>query len=307
VADPNPGTARITVRISTSSGDAIEAWVYRPDGDGPHPVVVMAHGIGAVKAGGLQPFAERFRAEGFAAVVFDYRQWGGSDGQPRDELSVPRQLQDYRSVIDWAVAQPDIDPTRMFAWGTSFAGMHIIELAASDRRLAGAIAQVPLADGTAGAAMVPPRQAVRLTALAVLDRLGSLLGRPVRYIPNSAGPGEVAVGATEDALYGLKLMTPREPANFHNRVAARSLLSVAAHRPVRRAAAIRCPILLIVAQEDTMAPTGPALRVADTAPRAELYRSRGGHYDVYEGGIDHDNVLRTEVEFLRRHVGPSAA
>jgi dienelactone hydrolase len=267
----------------------------------------MAHGIGAVKAGGLQPFAERFRAEGFAAVVFDYRQWGGSDGQPRDELSVPRQLQDYRSVIDWVAAQPDVDPTRLFAWGTSFAGMHIIELAASDRRLAGAIAQVPLADGAAGAAMVPPRQAVRLTALALLDRLGSLLGRPVRYIPNSAGPGQVAVGATEDALYGLRLMTPREPANFHNRVAARSLLSVAAHRPVRRAAAIRCPILLIVAQEDTMAPTGPALRVANTAPRAELYRSRGGHYDVYQGGIDHDNVLRTEVEFLHRHTGSSPA
>jgi hypothetical protein len=56
-----------------------------------------------------------------------------------------------------------------------------------------------------------------------------------------------------------------------------------------------------------MAPTGPALRVADKAPRAELYRSHGGHYDVYEGGKDHDNVLRTEVEFLHRHVTTSLA
>jgi pimeloyl-ACP methyl ester carboxylesterase len=71
---------------------------------------------------------------------------------------------------------------------------------------------------------------------------------------------------------------------------------------VRRAAAIRCPILLIVAEHDTMAPVGPALRVADEARRAELHRSRGGHYDVYEGGVDHNNVLRTEVEFLHRHV-----
>jgi len=99
-------------------------------------------------------------------------------------------------------------------------------------------------------------------------------------------------------------MTPREPANFHNRVAARSVLSVATHRPVRRAAAIRGPILLVVAQDDTMAPTGPALRVAEQAPRAELYRSRGGHYDVYEGGKDHDNALRAEVEFLHRHLDP---
>jgi fermentation-respiration switch protein FrsA (DUF1100 family) len=230
MANDKPTTPRTTVRISTPSGYAIEAWVYLPEGGGPHPAVVMAHGIGAVKAGGLQPFAERFRAEGFAAVVFDYRQWGGSDGEPRDELSVPRQLQDYRTVIDWTAAQPDIDPNRIVAWGTSFAGMHIVELAASDRRLAAAIAQVPLADGIAGAAMISPPQGLRLAAVAVLDRLCSFIGRPVRYIPNSAAPGQLAVGATEDALYGLKLMTPREPANFNNRVAARSVLSVAAHR-----------------------------------------------------------------------------
>jgi fermentation-respiration switch protein FrsA (DUF1100 family) len=35
---------RTTVR--TPTGDEIEAWVvYRPDGDGPHPAVVMAHGF----------------------------------------------------------------------------------------------------------------------------------------------------------------------------------------------------------------------------------------------------------------------
>jgi hypothetical protein len=34
--------ARTTVRIPTASGDEIEAWVYRPEGDGPRPAVVMA-------------------------------------------------------------------------------------------------------------------------------------------------------------------------------------------------------------------------------------------------------------------------
>src|SRR5258706_10557054 len=96
-------------------------------------------------------------------------------------------------------------------------------------------------------------------------------------------------------------MPPREPSDWQNRLAARSLLSVSAHRPVRRAAAIRCPILLIVAEHDTMAPVGPALRVAAKAPHGELHRSRGCHYDVYEGGGSFDDVLRVEVEFLRRH------
>src|SRR6266481_4734136 len=134
---------RTTVRIPTASGDELEAWLYLPEGDGPHPAVVMAHGIGAIKGGGLAPFAERFSQEGFAAVVFDYRQWGGSSGQPREELSVPRQREDYSIVIGWAAAHPDIDARRIFAWGTSFAGMHIVELAAPAVRLALAAAQPP--------------------------------------------------------------------------------------------------------------------------------------------------------------------
>ena len=67
----NSSAKHITVQIPTSSGDAIEAWVYLPGGSGPHPAVVMAHGIGGIKAGGLAPFAERFREEGFAATPRD--------------------------------------------------------------------------------------------------------------------------------------------------------------------------------------------------------------------------------------------
>jgi hypothetical protein len=58
-----------------------------------------------------------------------------------------------------------------------------------------------------------------------------------------------------------------------------------------------------VGQNDTIAPAGPALKVAERAPKSELYRSGGGHYDVYEGGKDYDNVVRVEVEFLTRHAG----
>jgi pimeloyl-ACP methyl ester carboxylesterase len=292
---------RTTVRIPTASGDELEAWLYLPEGEGPHPVVVMAHGIGAIKAGGLAPFAERFCREGFAAIVFDYRQWGGSTGQPREELSFPRQLEDYSTVIGWAATHPDIDAHRIFAWGTSFAGMYIVELAASDSRLAGAIGQVPLVDGFAAARMAPPARGLRLLAAALRDRLGSVFGLPPLYLPGAGRPGELAIGSTEDALFGEKLMTPKDSTEWRNRVAARSLLSFSWRRPVRRAAAVRCPLLLVVAEQDSMAPVGPAIRVTEKAPLGELYRSRGGHYDVYQGGVSFDEVLRVELEFLHRH------
>jgi pimeloyl-ACP methyl ester carboxylesterase len=74
----------------------------------------------------------------------------------------------------------------------------------------------------------------------------------------------------------------------------------------RKAARIRCPILLVVAEHDTIAPVGPALRLAERAPRAELFLSSGGHYVVYQGGEDHDRVLDVEVEFLHRQAEPYA-
>jgi fermentation-respiration switch protein FrsA (DUF1100 family) len=302
----NSSATRITVQIPTASGDAIEAWVYLPEGTGPHPVVVMAHGIGAIKAGGLAPFAERFREEGFVAIAFDYRNFGGSGGQPREVLSVPRQRADYSTVIGWAVEQPYIDPHQVIVWGTSFAGMHVIELAASDTRLAGAVAQAPLTDGLAAALMAPPKNGIRLFGLALLDLLGALFGRRPIYIPGHGKPGELSIGATPDGLFGERLMTPKDGTRWHDRVAARSLLSFSWRRPVRRAASVRVPFLLVVPEADSIAPVPAALKVARRAPQAELFRSAGGHYDVYEGGAGFADVLRTEVAFLHRHARTAA-
>src|SRR2546426_3849409 len=290
--------ARTTVRIPTASGDGLEAWLYLPERRGPPPAVVMAHGIGAIKAGGRALCGARFRGEGLAAVVFDYRQWGGSDGQPREVLSFPRQRDDYRTVIGWAAAHAKIDARRVFAWGTSYSGMYIVELAASDSRLAGAIGQSPLVDGFAAARLASPLRGFRLLAVALLDRLGSVFGLPPRYLPGAGRPGDLAIGTADDALFGEKLMTPKDGTEWRNRVAARSLLSFSWRRPVRRAAAIRCPILLVVAEQDTLAPVGPALRVTQKAPYGELYRSRGGPSDAYPGGVSFDDRLRVRVQFL---------
>src|SRR5258708_16082800 len=208
---PNVSSAkRVPVQIPPSWGGAIEAWVYLPEGSGPHPAVVMAHGIGGSKAGGLAPCAERCREEGFAAIAFDYRNFGGSGGQPRAVLSVPRQRADYSAVIGWAVKQTFIDPRQIIAWGTSFAGMHVLELAVSDNRLAAAIAQAPLTDGLAAAMMSPPQNGVRLVGLALLDRLASLVGRPPIYIPGPGSPGDLSLGATPAGPSAERLMPPND-------------------------------------------------------------------------------------------------
>ncbi|MDP9821255.1 alpha/beta hydrolase [Nocardioides massiliensis] len=295
---------RSSQRIQGADGALIDMWVYRAAARGgamtPAPAVVMAHGIGGVKAAGLDPFARAFAAAGHTCFVFDYRHWGASGGEPREVLSVPAQLADYRTVLQHARTAEGVDPERVFVWGTSFAGMHVVELAASEPYLAGAIAQCPLVDGLAGLLNVPPARGLRLMRQALLDRVGATRGAEPRYLPLIVGEGEFGVIATEDALLGQERLAPIDGSPWPNRITARSLLDVTFSRPVRRAGRAQCPMLLVVAEDDTMAPTAPAVRAAARAPRGELYRSRGGHYDVYAGGTDHDNVLAVELAFLER-------
>lgn len=90
------------------SGDAdCAAWLYLPEGPGPHPAVVLEHGLGAVKEMRLDAYAERFTAAGYACLVFDHRHFGASGGQPRQLLSVSRQLADWKAAIGYVRGRPD--------------------------------------------------------------------------------------------------------------------------------------------------------------------------------------------------------
>ena len=88
--------ARHEIQIPVD-GTFLAAWFYLPDGVGPHPVVVMARGLGGVREMRLDAYAERFVAAGLGATVFDYRHPGASGGWPRQLVSVRRQLQDLKT------------------------------------------------------------------------------------------------------------------------------------------------------------------------------------------------------------------
>ena len=118
------------------SGDArCHAWLYMPDGTSSEarpPIIVMAHGLGAVKALRLAAFAERFQANGYACLVFDYRYFGESEGEPRELLSIKRQREDWRAAIEFVRSLDEVDQGRVVLWGTSFGGGHAIASAAGE-------------------------------------------------------------------------------------------------------------------------------------------------------------------------------
>ena len=110
------------------------------------PAVAMAHGLGAVKEMYLEPFARRFAEAGIAALVFDYRSFGASGGEPRQRLFPRDQIEDYRSALTWLSLQPEIDADRLGVWGSSFSGGHVLHVAAYDPRVKAVVSQVGAMD-----------------------------------------------------------------------------------------------------------------------------------------------------------------
>ena len=112
----------------TSRGQLCAGWFYRADVEGRAPVVVMAHGLAAVKEMRLDAYAERFAAAGFHVLVFDYRHFGDSEGSPRQLLDIKKQHQDWTAAVTYARTRPDVDGTRVALWGSSLSGGHVLAL-----------------------------------------------------------------------------------------------------------------------------------------------------------------------------------
>ena len=81
-----------------ADGPRLRGWLYTPDAARPpFATIVMAHGFSAVKEMYLDRFGEAFAEAGLAALVFDNRNFGASDGMPRFEIDPWDQ--DRKSVV----------------------------------------------------------------------------------------------------------------------------------------------------------------------------------------------------------------
>jgi fermentation-respiration switch protein FrsA (DUF1100 family) len=287
-----------------SDGVRCAAWLFRPEGDGPHPCVVMAHGFSAVRDQRLDAFAKRFADAGLAALVFDYRHFGASDGEPRRLLSIRRQLDDWRAAIVHARATEGIDPDRIALWGSSFSGGHVVATAARDPRVAAVVSQVPYTFGITALAAAGPRGIWNLTVHGLRDAAAALLGREPHRIPAVGPPGSVAAMTEPTALPGFLAMTP-PGSTWVNEYTARLGLTVLGYNPYRRLGAIRCPVLVAIAEDDATTPARPAARAARRAPNATLARYPGGHFDLYLGE-PFERAVADQVEFLTRALLVSA-
>lgn len=299
--------------IEFSSGGVICAGVHLEgqgeefiDEQGRRPCVVMAHGFAGTVDSGLIPFAERYAAAGLDVVAFDYRHFGLSDGEPRQLLSIAKQQEDYHAAIAFARGLEGVDPERIVLWGSSFSGGHVVPVAVADGRVAAVVSQVPGMDGLTTLVKLlryaGPGILLRFTLAGLRDLASERRGGPPVMVPAVGPPGSLAAMSTPDAEPGYRAITG---ATWRNEVPARIGLSLGMYRPGLQADGLPCPILIQIADRDSVVPVKAAQDAAWRATgRSEVRTYPIGHFDIYSGA-PFERAVADQLHFLRRHLARS--
>jgi len=289
-----------------SGGATCRGWFYRGDGShaAPKPAIVMSHGISAVKEQHLAPFAERFAAEGFAVLVFDYRFLGASDGAPRGHIDPTLQHDDTRAALAWICGHPGVDPDRIGLWGTSLSGGHALFVGALDPRVKVVACQVP--------AITVPNALIALITREIFNGLLSTLaddhaarnsGGEGGSLPIVNEPGKPAFLATPDAYAWFKATEKTAP-NWRNAISFESIARVAEYVPDALIELIAPkPLLMQIAAGDSLIAADlarAAFARAGEPKRLEVFEC--GHFDPYATEPWHSQFVAGQVRWFSEHL-----
>lgn len=278
-----------------ANGLALAGWLYRPAMPGPRPLIVLSHGFSALMEMGLDRYAASFTAGGFACLVYNHRNFGGSEGTPRHDIDPWQQVADMREAISFARTLPDVDPARIGLWGTSYAGGHALVVAAIDRRVRCVVSQVPLVEGYRTLRTWVPTQAWdKLQARFAEDRDAHYRGAPLRTTQPAREGTETwawAQATDPDGLYpneitqrSLEMLGTYEPGQFIERIAP-------------------TPLLMILAEQDEQTPFAGQLAAYHRAGEPKrLVALDCKHYDPYTSRFE--DACGAACDWFTTHLSP---
>ncbi|RCW39691.1 hypothetical protein DFQ14_11567 [Halopolyspora algeriensis] len=274
-----------------AEGTTLRGWFYPAKMSSTRaPVIIMAHGFSAVKEMYLDEYAAAFAAAGLNALVFDNRNFGSSDGDPRYEIDPVQQIRDYRHAITYAGTLPEVDPTKVGVWGSSYSGGHVLAIGALDHRVGAVVSQVPLVSGYENF-----RSLVRSDFIGEFrrqfdnDRAARFRGESPAMVPVVAEDPQApsALPTPDSWQWFIETHKNRAP-SWRNEVTLRTVEMLSEYEPGVYAPRISpTPLLMLVAENDVLTPTELALATYQTAREPKkLVFLPGGHFDAYLRGFD---------------------
>lgn len=253
----------------------------------------------------LGSFAARFQQAGYAALVYDNRNFGASEGLPRFEVDAFKQIEDYHDAITYAITlEEEVDPARIALWGSSYSGGNVLQASAVDRRIKAVIAQVPFVSGNSNAAGIMPAMDAIMAdrARIATGAAGELTTVVAQDMAEATAGTSLSVLPTPDAFDFFVNSPLPDGTKWENKITLQSLFKLLKNEPrayVRRISPT--PLLMVVAELDLAVhvPTQLAVFGEASEPKELFFMSKTGHFDVYDGPGFEVNIER-QLEFLKK-------
>lgn len=291
-----------------SEGAELSVWYYSPDTPPPWPLVVMAHGFSATRDMVADRYAEAFTEAGLAVLLYDHRGFGGSGGEPRQQINPWIQAREYRDAISFATTLEEVDSARIAIWGDSLSGGVALVVAALDDRVSVLTVQVPSISRE-----FPPedRDGTRCETMKETVRSGTVepseseIAGPMPVVWDDQARRPSAL-EPETAFRWFNGYGNRDDTGWRNEITrARPTTPVQWH-PGLCAADVSCPALFVVAPEDEMPSSTPAV-VRDAYDRLggpkEWVEVPGGHFGLlYYPSDAFERSASVQSEFLSENL-----
>lgn len=283
--------------------------ITQSDANRKLPVVVMAHGTSATIQMAAIEYARTFARAGMAALIYDHRGFGRSDGEPRLEINPWIQCRGYLDAITFSESLPEVDAHRTALWGDSYTGGQVVVVSACDPRPKAIIAQCPVFGAT-----MPPAQPSS-DVLGEIQRIlleGDVSGTP----ETTTGPIPVV---SPDQLGTPSLLAPiqafrwfidyggRPGSGWVNRVTRVIPPTSIPYSPFLCAPYVKARTLFMVAPEDEM--VHASYQVSRSAfnlipTHKEWYDIADGHFGlIYYPSTRFDEASSTQASFLLAQLG----
>ncbi|MBA3701392.1 MAG: alpha/beta hydrolase [Rubrobacteraceae bacterium] len=280
---------RAEVRFE-SEGLQLAGHLYRARGvleGGRAPALVMAGPMTSVKEETLPHYAERLQDAGYTVLAFDNRNFGESEGEPRQHLDTYEQVEDLKNAISYVLTREDVDPERLGLCCVCLGAGYGLEVAAMDRRV-NAVALV------AGGYNITDTYLGFLGPDGFRDYIENLgearqsqhESGEIQYMPAVAGPPDYAPSAmpVEEAYEYYTRAHKREAPNWENRLTVASMEHIVGWNVLGHAHLLEQPLLIVHGTTDVLLPPRYALEVYERAPEPKeiFWVETHNHVELYD-------------------------
>jgi uncharacterized protein len=285
-----------TERITFMADDVrLAGELYLPDQDGPAPGLALTGPFTGVKEQVVGTYARRMAQSGFAALAFDHRGFGESEGRRQHEDSAGK-LADLRAAVGWLAGHPAVDGDRVGLLGVCLGGGYAVRAAAVDPR-------VRAVAGVAGGYNSPAAFARGMGIDAYRSALARFVDAGDTRMPAVSSDGPAAMGGREPwEYYG----TERSASpHWVNEVTAASLHALMTLDVLSYADLLERTPLLVVhgTHDDYCSPDGAqALYDRATGPKTLEWIETTNHIELYDSEPHLDRALAALVLFYGREL-----